>query len=353
MPPADFATVCRLLATEAGGYTLWVGAGAAKAVASVPTWAELTDGLLAESTSATPEHWSTLEMPGRLEYLSNELGHARFRMRLRERLLVPMCQPPFDWATAVHQAMIGSRASAVVCFNLDRISGMLFGMGHGGNVAIRTYLPPRRQIVRVEVPTQTGLMSCPVYFPHGLIDEGNCVMTASEYVLHRMTMAAQISVSLCLGGDLLVLGMSLADRYLRDALIEHRAFIRDVYWVTNSDTYRSWARTAGVTIVRAGHCELWPALATTIAESDPELKQRRDILWKRLRPGVESVQSAQLQFPDKFVRAMTERLDMLIATTPDAAAEVARVFEDLGLQVPQAITAKAATATRDEGSTSS
>src|SRR4051812_44918488 len=114
-----FAELCKLLATDAGGDTLWGGAGSAGAGVGqevmLPTWFELTDSLLKKAGTETPLHWSALEMPDRLEFLSDQLGHVAFRKELRDRLLIPM-QKGLDWHTAVQQAMTGSRASAVVCF---------------------------------------------------------------------------------------------------------------------------------------------------------------------------------------------------------------------------------------------
>jgi hypothetical protein len=65
--------------------------------------------------------------------------------------------------------------------------------------------------------------------PHGLLDiDGNRVITKSEYLAHGMSLAVGTAVNLCLGGDLLILGMSLDDVYLRDAILLHRRWIRDV-----------------------------------------------------------------------------------------------------------------------------
>jgi hypothetical protein len=334
-----FRDLCKLLATDKGGYTLWVGAGAARAVAGtdmdLPVWPELTEQLLKLAGGPTPPHWTALEAPDRLEIISDRLGHARFRQELRKRLLLPMIEHGLDWRTAVHQAMIGTRASAVVCFNIDRISGSLFVLGHGGNVAARTYLPKARSIAQIEVPMNTGLVTCPVYFPHGLLDEGNCVMTASEYQLHRMSLAANVAVSLCLGGDLLILGMSLGDMYLRDALIENRNWIREIYWVTNAAPSITWARAARVTVVEAEHPEIWPELATTIVGSNATLRERRDNLNEKLRPSVEKLQRGIAAFPVEFESWVTKHLPMLIGASN--RGELAGIFEDLGLPVPRSV----------------
>jgi hypothetical protein len=160
-------------------------------------------------------------------------------------------------------------------------------------------------------------------------------MTASEYRLHEMSLAARVAVSLCLGGDLLILGMSLGDKYLRDALLENRNWIRDIYWVTNSNAYRTWARTVDVTVVQASHTEMWSTLASTIIAKDAErvLEKRLDSFKQRLRPAVESVQRGQREYPGIFEEEARRRLPW-VRGYPKGAAELAGRFEDLGYHVP-------------------
>lgn len=93
-----------------------------------------------------------------------------------------------------------------------------------------------------------------------------------------------------------------------------------------------------MTIVPAEHHEIWPTLATTIAESDPELKKRREVMRKHLRPTIEEVQRAIVAFPDQLSGALAPRLAQLGATSTRGPDELIRVFEDLGLPIPAAVT---------------
>lgn len=189
-------------------------------------------------------------MPRQLEALSNRIGHARFRKELRTSLVLPVGVDQIDFDVFVQQAIIGARASNVVSFNMDSVSGMAFTCGRpGGTTPPRTYLE-RTQYVAATLGPTPGPLSAPAYCPHGLLDlYGNCVMTKSEYTKHSMSMAVGTAIHMCLGGDLVILGMSVSDRYLRRALMKNRRWIRSVYWVCDDCPHPEWARVADVTVV--------------------------------------------------------------------------------------------------------
>ncbi len=235
--PESFSELCDHLAGPGGGYTLWVGAGASIAASggATPGWETLIEKLVVEAEAATgwtrPDSWPAMDMPDRLERISSALSHPTFRRRLREALVDPFLRSAPLGDVILDQALVGARASNVVSFNIEMISSLALGLGQGGAFVPRTYLPPTPYAPPV-MTIASGTIGNTVYYPHGLLDiQGACVMTRSEYDLHGASLAAGAAVSLCLGGDLLVLGMSLSDRYLRDAILRGRQWIRDIYWV--------------------------------------------------------------------------------------------------------------------------
>src|SRR5439155_8809115 len=71
----SFDDLCPLLAKEAGGYTLWVGAGAAIAIREgLPTWDALTHDLLRDGGMPQPAGWEIWEMLRRLAYVAAPSG---------------------------------------------------------------------------------------------------------------------------------------------------------------------------------------------------------------------------------------------------------------------------------------
>jgi len=232
MKELSFDKLCELLATSRGGYTLWIGAGAAKALCpKAPTWRELSEGIRGKA-GAPPEEWKGWEFPRQLEWLASKLGHQVFRAELRKALVEPMVTQPLDEDVIRAQAMIGLRAGPIVSFNVEMVSSFAFASAHGGCFIARPY--QSRWQHSVGTNSVPGLAGLPVFFPHGLLDVyGECVITQSEYDRHEMSLAFRTAVGLCLGGDLLILGMSLSDPYLRRGILENRRWIRDVFWVAS------------------------------------------------------------------------------------------------------------------------
>lgn len=341
-----FEQLCRYLATKGGGYTLWIGAGAARAVTrgATPTWGPLVDGFLdsyKDRLAKLPPTWSVLDMPSRLDFISSRIGHAEFRRYLRLRIVDAITADALDPDVIVSQAIVGARAGAIVSFNIEMITATIFAAGRGGSFVARTYREPRR-FINPFVNSEPGLVTGSVYFPHGLLDtDGNCVMTKSEYARYKMSMGVRTAISLCLGGDLLILGMSLGDAYLRRAILKQRRWIRNIYWITSGSTdFSEWARTAGVTCVEASYSALWDGIARAHLEADAEAHGHGDDaklvgmakFWREHLPGHMTRLIDKIRSMQELLNGWAERIK------PDHGAEFLEEFAcycmDLGLDVP-------------------
>lgn len=333
----NFTQLCEFLATKGGGYTLWVGAGASIALTGrTPSWKKLVHDLVMERTGKRrPRAWASLDYPDKLEWISGKIGHEEFRKELRQRLIEPIMSGPVNRDMLVYQALIGARASNVVSFNIEVATTACFGLGHGGSFAARTYFDGARR-----APTWTtepGTTSVPVYFPHGLLDtEGNCVMTRSEYTRHGMSLAVSTAVSLCLGGDLLILGMSMGDSYLRDAILRQREWIRNIYWVGKWFDYGEWAHVAGVKCVRAEYDEMWSGIADAHVRHSTELQRHRPFFESRL-PTVYDGLVARVKARDDAAIAQAETCASNPNADPRELLHYERLLVDMGLAVPKSL----------------
>lgn len=336
-----FATLCSELANKLGGYTLWLGAGVAKALTKgrAPTWDELTTRLV--GSTPLPPHWDTTDYAARLEWISKTLGHEAFRRELR-RLVVTdaVLNPDIDEAIVRDMAVIGARAGAIVSFNIEAVSSVPVAASPGGSSVLRPYL--RDQQPPISVPTDGGITSKPVFFPHGLLDiHGECVLTRSEYKAHGITMAVSTAINLCLGGDLVILGMSLGDEYLRDTIVHHRNWIRNVFWIANQHDHEEWARIASVHCVKADHHEVWKGIADAHRNAD-----RRNELADGSPPrdlesrAVRAVRRMQT-FLSEELPAELDKIAIAYAGNPSYygadLVRFARQCRNLGLPVPGAV----------------
>jgi len=261
-----FAEFAERLGTSCGGCCLWIGAGASIALTrrATPSWPELVKRIADDNGKLEP---TAPDLPDRLEELSQLIGHETFRQALRAKLIDPVLIASLDLDVAEQQAIIGARAGSMVSFNVEAISATPFTL-MSGQSQWRTFRE-RTDMSAALVPSGTnGAIGKPIYFPHGLLPLGNVVMTKSEYTRHLGSVAVATAVHLAIGSDLVILGMSLADQYLRDAILQNRRWLRDVYWLGDSFGFREWARVAKVTCLAVDHADLWRGLAAGILAAD-------------------------------------------------------------------------------------
>lgn len=342
--PSTFVELCEYLGSTGGGYTLWIGAGASIAATggSSPSWATLADELAIEAEGTgkgvRPARWDALDLPDKLEWISGKLSHGKFRSRLRDLLVKPVVDQPLDIEVCLDHATIGARASTVVSFNIELMTSLYFAAGAGGAFISRTYLPPG-EYVAANMNASAGGVGRTVYFPHGLLDtQGNCVMTRSEYDRLGASLAASTAVNLCLGGDLLILGMSLGDSYLRDAILKGRQWIRNVYWVNEEFPFVEWARVAKVTCIEAEHSAVWTGIASAAisADTDGALAKSREVL-RTLMPARIVEFARQVRGMQTYMTAVGARVCEIAAADAGYLERFADHCIDLGLDVPDVI----------------
>ena len=278
-------------------------------------------------------------MPLRLEQLAESIGHWTLRRRLRELVLDPVTPSVMDVDVLTSQALVGARASTLVSFNIEELSALPFQAFAGGKRGVlRTFR--ERKDVGFTPEVAGGPVGRPIYFPHGTLTMGNLVMTQSEYDKFHASAAMETAVHLCMGGDLVILGMSLSDEYLRKALLRHRRWIRDIYWFDEHCRYREWAHVADVTLVTVPHSIIWNGLGAKITEFDKSgffeqaiADAKRDMLGE--------VAKAVATF-ETFKASLDRYADRLVAVaeyTADQLDEFARACLESGLDVPSALKA--------------
>jgi hypothetical protein len=266
----SFRDFAKRIAFDRGGFTLWIGAGASIAATrgKTPGWKALIDELSADYACG-PMATANVDMPAKLEELSQRIGHKDLRKELRRRLIVEFESASLDLEVLISQAMIGARASALVSFNIEYLSALPFHYARDGVSFVgRTFRERSPFSGQLVIDTQPGIVFPPVYFPHGLLDLGNVVMTKSEYDKHLGSLAVTTAVHLAIGGDLVIIGMSLGDTYLRDALLQNRRWIREIYWLGSKNDFQEWSRVAEVTFVEAPIDKVWQSLGRAILLAD-------------------------------------------------------------------------------------
>jgi hypothetical protein len=342
MRELSFQKLCEFLATTHGGYTVWFGAGVGIAMTrgAAPSWKSLISGLTVETD--LPADWTARDYPSRLDWIASQKGHRAFRAALRRAVVEPMLAAEIEPQVVKDMAVIGLRAGALVSFNIEIVSAIPLSVGRGGSFVPRAYRRPEAESM-LKPWTGGGVVGSAVFFPHGILDlEGNCVITKSEYDAHRMSLAVGTAVNLCLGGDLLIVGMSLDDAYLRDAILQHRRWIRDVFWVDSRFQHEEWARVANVHCVRASYGEIWSEIATAHIAHDSRgelagLSAGSKGVIERAVRGVETARRTVREFESKYVGTAQKLLQPQY--TPRDFARFARQCDDLGFEVPDFVSA--------------
>jgi hypothetical protein len=97
-----------------------------------------------------------------------------------------------------------------------------------------------------------------VYHPHGIATLAT-VMTASEYAENQDTLAFRLAIHAAFGNDLLIVGMSLDDEYLRSQIKEFRSSLGAVYWFDSqfSESAGAWADCNRITRIKVDWSDFW------------------------------------------------------------------------------------------------
>lgn len=257
------------------GYCLWVGAGVSIQLARsgggrVPNWNELAEQLERAASTTCPAGVS-LSLPERLEVAQRLLGRVTFQKTLRENTLSAIAKSieaaatqraPLKDASIIPDELrqlvkLGHAANPIVNFNVEHLTTT--ALAAVGGFALKVFVPrvvggiDGRPDKHCSLP-QGGSFVRHVYHPHGAIDHGGiCVITAGEYASMDGTLALELAVHAAFRCDLLIVGMSLEDDYLREQIAKFRPFIDGIYWVkpgTLEPDDATWAYKNDVSVVQ-------------------------------------------------------------------------------------------------------
>lgn len=270
------------------GFALWIGAGvslhlATGAAQRPKLWRKFVEDLEAELQLAPPPDGATF--PERLEACSRHIQLHEFQIRLRRAFLTPTAEAVVASAKQYggqvppsfgQISKLGRYANPIVNFNIEHMTSRALASAHGP-MAIRTFVPVVPGGTTAEFRFESGLESVDVevrfrrsvYHPHGALQPGGiCVMTASQYAALDGTLALQLATHLAFDQHLLIVGMSLDDRYLRDQIERFRRHIRQVTWFGSeppaalSPEIRHWVWRANVNRVqvKSDWSDFWQAV---------------------------------------------------------------------------------------------
>jgi hypothetical protein len=244
-----------------------------------PLWNELTAELEARAGIVRT---SGQDYPSRLDSCLEAIGAGPFQKILRQRYYTELCEGIVSCASehldgealvpdhvrAV--AALGQLANPVVSFNIEPISTLLLARPAG---------PTRILFQQPDLlPSYTwrepgGVFQRLAYHPHGLATAG-AVMTTRQYEANRQTLAFGVAIHAAFRNNLVVVGMSLQDRYLRDHIATYRENLENVYWFNSefSDDLVKWADRTSITRVPVKWTEFWNHWRSLPCEvSEPDL----------------------------------------------------------------------------------
>jgi len=279
----------------------------------------------------------SLTSPGKWKRCPTNLGTRASEPSLRDGLLNGIDPEQLDAEILRHQAVIGSRASAVVSFNVEEVTSIPFILFKGGGQLCRRLFRERVAYEPYEqAPIDPGPTAFPVFFPHGLLSEGQVVLTQSEYDRLQAGVAMDTAVHIALGSHLVILGMSLDDSYLRHALLKHRRWLGDIFWFDASFRHSEWARVAHVTTVEIDHAKFWGELANAILSADgtEALAARASVAGARAK---DLVKEGFRQLKNQKNVFDAEMADVWRRSDAKGRQMIIQAFVDRGLEVPEGL----------------
>lgn len=267
----DFKAALKLM--KKNSYCLWVGAGVSKYIGiagnvNIPDWSEITTLIEAKAGLTSP---AVSDFAERLEIAGRSLTTDEFDAFIREGLHYKIClaivlsaanqlkDPDVVPLFARRLAKLALKANPIVSFNLEIYSSILLGTPCGP-IAIR-YLSgdPTARFVSRSYEPQFGArlygtrFQRIVYHPHGAIEQdaaGMYVMKRSQYDTHEGSLAFQLAIHNTFASNLVIVGMSLNDKYLRDQIQKHRRYIGEIIWFTRDGStdadINTWAADTGI-----------------------------------------------------------------------------------------------------------
>jgi hypothetical protein len=329
------------------GYCLWLGAGVSKQLSGgtgvqIPLWGELVTSLEAQLhiPAAGKMSW-----PDRLNRIRWKVGPGDFQRLLRVNIAVPVAAALLvqleAWVktgevpSAIEQLnLFGAFATSVVNFNIETMSSRV--VAAASPYKLKIFHPPAEgssgwHIIEGKADgVGSGAVPLSIIHPHGAVDKGGlCVMTSEEYRLLNGTLGLEIAVHKCFEDNVLILGMSLEDEYLRHQLVAFRSQIKNVTWMNlgkpPGEPLYSWAAANRIDIVVFNSPrEMW-GLFTRYAkvESPHDTKfangfnfilnmtthERRLNMAHRMREELEQIANLAFDVPEKTSEALRQLRD--------------------------------------------
>jgi hypothetical protein len=273
------------------GYCLWIGAGVTihltrESPESARTWEQFAERLEDISGIKTPDLKCSL--PKRLEDVRSRLGREKFQRAVRNSLILPLANSviflakqystPFTIPLAAQQiACLGTSANTIVNFNIESITSLLLAYP-GGPYLIKPFQPPMPGASAIHAAS--GAVDGhhhrrSVYHPHGCIDiTGLCVLTESAYNSMNGTLALELACHAAFQEFLVIVGMSLEDKYLRDQIEKFKANIIKIIWFVCGDPsseIQQWAEDNGVDLIKVSSwSHFWQSVQKQLPNPDTE-----------------------------------------------------------------------------------
>lgn len=268
------------------GYCLWIGAGVTIHLTSESTeptwtWEQFVERL--ENISKLKVSDFKCSLPKRLEVVQSKLGREMFQKAVRTTLILSLVNSvisiakqyssPFTIPPAVQQiACLGTLANSIVSFNIESITSFLLAKP-GGPYLIKVFLPPVPGASAIHVRKEGGVRGRykrSVYHPHGCIDiAGLCVLTESDYNAMKGTLAFELACHAAFQEILVVVGMSLEDKYLRDQIEKFRACIPKIIWFICGDQSSEIQKWVGENDVELIKVSSWPHFWQAVQKQMP------------------------------------------------------------------------------------
>lgn len=335
--PADDALAEKLAALGTSGFCLWTGAGlgmqiGAVAGETIPSWEMLVEDV--ERECGMENAYADLPFAERLEIARRYFGLHEFQRELRLRCLIPTARaiiflieqwiaerevpPLLDQLT-----LLGSLASSVVNFNIESVSSRVIAAA--APLRLKAFHPPvegssgiHRHFFSAR-KLASGEVFLNVFHPHGAIDvSGRSVLTSRDYNSLSGTLGLQIAIHQAFMENVLIIGMSLEDSYLREQIAQFRPQMRDVYWIRGGNgpaRHSAWAHANDITeVFIADFAEHWSLFSRfAIADEAALPEELRPIARHRPLRLARTARGLARALPDIFNAAHDISLNLGVA----------------------------------------
>jgi hypothetical protein len=243
------------------GYCLWVGAGiplqlSGKSDIRPPQWSQLVEELEKISGINSFDERIACEYPERLGVALNKMGRYPFAQFIRIVILEKLATAilnnakqslntnPKDLpAEFIQIAVLGNLANPIVNFNVETLSSISLAGIPDVEHSLKIFKIPdvdddfsQGDFDGIE----TISYKRQVLHPHGAINAyGRCVLGAAEYASLEGTLALKLATHAAFQSNLVIVGMSLNDHYLREQLAEFRQQINKIIWFMSESEHKA------------------------------------------------------------------------------------------------------------------